>query len=108
MTRRSALITGGASGIGAAVASRLAQRGYHVIAVDRTAELAEQAAADIGPDSTAVGCDLADEPSISLSYAIESPANGAKNSRCLSATPGSSSPTMLPDSLPSNSISTST
>ena len=64
MTRSSALITGAASGIGAAVASRFVQRGYHVIAVDRTAELAEQAAALIGPDSTAVGCDLTDDQSL--------------------------------------------
>ncbi len=64
MTRSSVLISGAASGIGAAVARRFAQRDYHVIAVDRTEELAEQAAADIGPDSTAVGCDLADGQSL--------------------------------------------
>ena len=64
MTQSSALITGAASGIGAAVARRFAQRGSHVIAVDRTAELAEQAAADIGPKATAVGCDLADGSSL--------------------------------------------
>ena len=64
MTRSSALVTGAASGIGAAVAHRLAQRGYHVIAVDRTEELAERAAAEVGPGSTAVGCDLADGQSL--------------------------------------------
>ena len=64
MTRSSVLITGAASGIGAEVARRFAQRGYHVIAVDRTLELAEQAAADIGPEATAVSCDLADGQSL--------------------------------------------
>ena len=64
MTRSSVLITGAVSGIGAEVARRFAQRGYHVIAVDRTLELAEQAAADIGPEATAVGCDLADGQSL--------------------------------------------
>ena len=65
MTRSTALITGAASGIGAEVARRFARRGYHIIAVDRTEELAEQAAADIGPGATAVGCDLSDEQSTS-------------------------------------------
>ena len=64
MTRSSVLITGAASGIGAEVARRFAQRGYHVIAVDRTLELAEQAAADIGPEAIAVSCDLADGQSL--------------------------------------------
>ena len=60
MTIGSALVTGCASGIGAEVAHRLARRGYHVIAVDRTEELAQRAAAAIGGDSLAVACDLAD------------------------------------------------
>ena len=58
MTRGSALITGTASGIGAEVARRFAERGYHIIAVDRTQELAQRAAADLGDAATAVGCDL--------------------------------------------------
>ncbi len=60
MTRSTALVTGAASGIGAEVARRFARRDYHVIAVDRTEELAQRAAADIGGDSLAVACDLAD------------------------------------------------
>ena len=61
MTRSSALITGTASGIGAEVARRFAERGFHIIAVDRTPELAERAATDIGAAVTAVGCDLSDQ-----------------------------------------------
>lgn len=59
-TRSSALITGTASGIGAELARRFVARGYHVIAVDRTQELAERTAADLGAAVTAVGCDLSD------------------------------------------------
>ena len=61
MTRSSALITGTASGIGAEVARRFAERGFHIIAVDRTPELAERTATDIGAAVTAVGCDLSDQ-----------------------------------------------
>ena len=60
MTPGTALVTGTASGIGAEVARRLARRGHKVIAVDRTDELAARAAADIGADALAIGCDLAD------------------------------------------------
>lgn len=56
-----ALVTGAASGIGAEVARRLVRRGHRVIVVDRTGDLAARAAEDIGADSLAVGCDLADE-----------------------------------------------
>jgi short-subunit dehydrogenase len=55
-----ALVTGAASGIGAEVSNRLHRRGYRVIAVDRTQELAERAAAAIGTDSIPVSCDLSD------------------------------------------------
>ena len=58
-----ALVTGAASGIGAEVAQRLARRGHRVIAVDRTEELADRAAATIGDGSIPVACDLTDAAS---------------------------------------------
>ena len=46
MTRRTVLVTGGASGIGEAVARRSAQDGYRVIVADRDAGPAERLAAE--------------------------------------------------------------
>jgi short-subunit dehydrogenase len=52
-----AVITGAAGGIGVAVGRRLALRGYDLVLVERTAELAHKAVADIGT-GTPVACDL--------------------------------------------------
>ncbi|HYH35505.1 MAG TPA: SDR family NAD(P)-dependent oxidoreductase [Nocardioides sp.] len=49
-----ALVTGGASGIGAAVARRLAERGAHVVVADLQAEKGEALAAEIGGDFCSV------------------------------------------------------
>ena len=57
MARR-ALVTGGASGIGAAIARRLAADGMQVVIADLQGELAAQLAASIG--ATAVALDLTD------------------------------------------------
>jgi 3-hydroxybutyrate dehydrogenase len=55
---RTALVTGGASGIGAACARKLAEAGAHVIVADRDAAGAERLAAEIGGEAWEV--DLAD------------------------------------------------
>jgi 3-hydroxybutyrate dehydrogenase len=55
---RRALVTGGASGIGAAVARRLAADGLHVVVADLDADPAEKVASDLGGEAWAV--DLGD------------------------------------------------
>jgi 3-hydroxybutyrate dehydrogenase len=55
---RRALVTGGASGIGRACASRLAAAGAHVLIVDIAADPAKDAAAEVG--GTPVVADLSD------------------------------------------------
>jgi 3-hydroxybutyrate dehydrogenase len=55
---RTALVTGGASGIGAAVVARFAADGAHVRVVDLDGEGAAKVAADVG--GTPLRCDLSD------------------------------------------------
>jgi 3-hydroxybutyrate dehydrogenase len=62
LAARTALVTGGASGIGAAVAARLAALGAHVTVLDLDGEGAAEVAERIGGDSHAL--DLSDGPAI--------------------------------------------
>ena len=55
---RKAVVTGGASGIGAAIATRLAADGAHVVVADLNEEAADAHAAEIGGEAWAV--DLSD------------------------------------------------
>ena len=56
-----AIVTGGASGLGAATARRLAAQGAKVAVCDLNAKLAETVAAEI--PGVAVACDVADAAS---------------------------------------------
>ncbi|BBF71863.1 SDR family oxidoreductase [Sphingobium sp. 3R8] len=60
---KSAIVTGAASGIGLAVAKRLAAEGAQVVIGDRNVEGLEAAAHDIGNAATAVALDVADAAS---------------------------------------------
>ncbi|TXC66969.1 SDR family NAD(P)-dependent oxidoreductase [Piscinibacter aquaticus] len=61
-----ALVTGGASGLGAATARELARRGAKVAVLDRNAEGAKAVAAEIGAYGQAlgIGCDITDTASV--------------------------------------------
>ncbi|MDB5844263.1 MAG: 3-hydroxyacyl-CoA dehydrogenase [Polaromonas sp.] len=59
---QTALVTGGASGLGEATARELARLGARVAVLDRNLALAERVAADIG--GLACGCDITDTASV--------------------------------------------
>jgi len=60
---RVAIVTGAGSGIGAACARLLAERGAQVIVADLDLDAAEKVAADLGENALAVGVDVADPSS---------------------------------------------
>ncbi len=62
-----ALVTGGASGLGAATARRLAAAGAKVTVVDRSTEAAEAIVAEIG--GMACTADVTDESAVEAAFA---------------------------------------
>jgi NAD(P)-dependent dehydrogenase (short-subunit alcohol dehydrogenase family) len=71
---QAAIVTGGASGLGAATALRLAKEGAKVAVCDINAKLAETVAAEIG--GVAVTCDVADAASAEAAIAAAAKAHG--------------------------------
>ena len=72
MTRlegKTALITGGALGIGLAVAQRFAREGARVIVADRNGDGAAAAPAEIGDRARAVTMDISDEAAVASAFA---------------------------------------
>ena len=57
---KTALVTGGGSGIGEALAKGLASRGARVLVADRNLEGAQRVAAEIGGSAGAISCELSD------------------------------------------------
>jgi NAD(P)-dependent dehydrogenase (short-subunit alcohol dehydrogenase family) len=67
LSNKTAVVIGGTSGIGLALAKGLAKAGANVVPTGRRAELAQSAAADIkaaGGKSLAVGCDVTNRASL--------------------------------------------
>lgn len=65
---RVAVVTGGASGIGAASSRAFAAAGARVAVVDRNGEGAAQVAASIGGEAIGVACDVGDEASVNAAF----------------------------------------
>ena len=63
-TDRVAVVVGGASGIGAAVAAGLAAEGCRVIVADRNADGAAALAAELGSPHTSAQVDVTDEDTV--------------------------------------------
>src|SRR3569832_2025650 len=71
---QAAIVTGGASGLGAATARKLAAQGAKVAVFDLNAKLAEEVAAEI--KGTAVVCDVSDAAAAEAGIAQASKAHG--------------------------------
>ena len=71
---QAAIVTGGASGLGAATARRLAAQGAKVAVCDLNAKLAESVAAEI--KGVAVACDVADAASAEAAIVAAAKAHG--------------------------------
>jgi len=69
LTGRTALVTGGASGIGSAISEKYAAGGARVAIADVQAEAAEAKAEKIGNESRAFACDVSDPASVALAVA---------------------------------------
>ena len=61
---KTAMVTGGASGIGAAIAAAFATKGARVAVVDLDGTAAQQRAAELGSDNRGFGADVADPASV--------------------------------------------
>lgn len=62
--RRHVIVTGGARGIGLAMARRLADEGDRLVLWDRDGRAVEAAAQSLGPGHVAMACDIADEAAV--------------------------------------------
>src|SRR6516165_10403903 len=71
---QAAIVTGGASGLGAATARKLAAQGAKVAVCDLNAKLAESVAAEL--KGVAIACDVADAASAEAAVAQAAKAHG--------------------------------
>ena len=64
LTDRTAVITGGAQGIGFAIATRFAEHGARIVIGDLDEAKAKEAAASLDTDAIGVGCDVASDTDV--------------------------------------------
>lgn len=89
---RTALVTGGGSGIGLACARRLAADGALVTLAGRTRAKVEEAAASLGADAVGVACDVGDEASVQAAVAAAGRGSGGLDLCVVNAGTGSFGP----------------
>jgi len=68
---RTAVVTGGGSGLGQAISARLAADGHKVAVLDVKAEAAEKVSAEIqadGGSAVALGVDVSDEVAVEAAF----------------------------------------
>ena len=67
---KTAIVTGGATGIGRAIAGSLAAHGVRIVLADLNLEAAKKAATELGPDSLAFGLDVSKRAEVERSFAL--------------------------------------
>lgn len=69
MTDKIAVITGGGTGIGKAVAVRLAEKGWKLALLGRRLDKLDEVAATVGGDTLVIQCDVADPAAVQAAFA---------------------------------------
>ncbi len=67
---KTAIVTGGATGIGRAIAGSLAAHGVRIVLADLNLDAAKKAAAELGPDALAFGLDVSKRAEVERSFAL--------------------------------------
>lgn len=67
---KTAIVTGGATGIGRAIAGSLAAHGVRIVLADLNLDAAKKAAAEFGPDALAFGLDVSKRAEVERSFAL--------------------------------------
>jgi meso-butanediol dehydrogenase/(S,S)-butanediol dehydrogenase/diacetyl reductase len=67
---KTAIVTGGATGIGRAIAGSLAAHGVRIVLADLDLDAAKKAATEIGPDALAFGLDVSKRAEVERSFAL--------------------------------------
>jgi len=79
VSMRVAVVVGGASGIGSAVAGSLADAGYRVVVADRNAEGAAARVAELGEPHSSAAADVTDEASVAALFEGAGPVDAVVN-----------------------------